>query len=570
MTKPSQDGEAFYALFAPKVESRLRTVTSQTGTHTPYAQAALNAEADNVRTATEGRRNATLNQSAFSLGQLVAGGELTEVAVVAALTDAAADAGLEPGEIHATIRSGLDGGGRHPRRTPEPPKEQRKATTAEGASQDSECEALEAAAIFAREVTLEAYRLRVRESARDQVAQERALASPMPPFDAGLLSEVLARPAEPPHRVQGLIPSDAGTLVVAQRKTGKTTMLLNLARSLILGSDFLGTFPVRPVTGRVGFLNFEVSAAQLARWADESGVPADRFYQVNLRGRRNPFGLDVDREQLATHLREHEIESLIVDPFGRAYVGKSQNDPGEVGSWLADLDRFARGDAGIADVVLAAHAGWDGERTRGSSALEDWADSIITMVRDKDDDQGRFLRAEGRDVLVDEDRLDFEPTTRTLTLAGAGSRKTAAKTRHLEELIPIVVAIVKGDPGISGYKVEQTLRGQGTHFQRGDHSKALAAAVERRLIRFDPGARNAKNYHPATTYPDLPRHAPSGVRGDLPRPPLYMEGEVTRGGEANHLPQPHLGFTCGACGQHLSTDTLAGTGLCGACKLKAS
>ena len=90
--------------------------------------------------------------------------------------------------------------------------------------------------------------------------------------------------------------------MVAQRKTGKTTFNLNLTRCLITGEDFLGRFPVRRIDGRVGFLNFEVSAAMLARWADDVGVPRDRLYLVNLRGRRNPLGVEDDRAKLAKQL----------------------------------------------------------------------------------------------------------------------------------------------------------------------------------------------------------------------------------------------------------------------------
>ena len=343
---------------------------------------------------------------------------------------------------------------------------------------------------------------RIRKQAAAVVAAE--LAGQAPPFDADLLVDVLARPAEPAHRVEGLIPSDAGTLVVAQRKTGKTTLELNLARSLLLGQDFLGRFPVRRVTGRVAVLNYEVSAGQLARWAHEAGVPTDRLYLVNLRGRRNPLSNTADCEQLDEHLRAHEVESLIVDPFGRAFIGKSQNDSGEVGAWLANLDRWARGDCGAQDVILTAHAGWEGERTRGASALEDWADSIITLVRDKDDEQVRYLRAEGRDVLVDEDRLNFDTTTRTLTLAGAGSRKQATKTRNVDDLVPAVVSAVNVAPGITGYKLTRALRDAGLSFNNGDELAAARVAVERGQITVEVGARNAKRYHPALDLPDLP------------------------------------------------------------------
>jgi RecA-family ATPase len=232
-----------------------------------------------------------------------------------------------------------------------------------------------------------------------------------------------------------LIPWEAGTELVAQRKTGKTTLLLNLARSLFTGEEFLGKFGVRPIDGEIAFLNFKVSAAQLARWAADVGISPDQFYIVNLRGRRNPFSNTEDRQRLAATLKARGTEAIFCDPFGRAYTGQSQNDPGEVGAWLVELDLFARGEVGALDVVLSAHAGWNGERTRGSSALEDWADSIITMTRDdsKDGTGERFLRAIGRDVDLEEDQLTYDANTRTLTLVGTGSRKAAARKRRAEK-----------------------------------------------------------------------------------------------------------------------------------------
>lgn len=87
---------------------------AQTGPD-PYAQAALRGETDRVRMASEGDRNNALNRAAFSLGQLVAVGQLDADEVTDELTDAAREAGLTPGETRATIRSGLRGGARHPR-----------------------------------------------------------------------------------------------------------------------------------------------------------------------------------------------------------------------------------------------------------------------------------------------------------------------------------------------------------------------------------------------------------------------------------------------------------------------
>ncbi|MEU8186042.1 YfjI family protein [Micromonospora carbonacea] len=89
-----------------------------TGGGTGYAQAALAAEIDRVRTATKGTRNDALNRAAFSLGQLVAGGELAEPEVRQALADAARGAGLDERETVATIASGLGKGMLNPRQAP--------------------------------------------------------------------------------------------------------------------------------------------------------------------------------------------------------------------------------------------------------------------------------------------------------------------------------------------------------------------------------------------------------------------------------------------------------------------
>jgi hypothetical protein len=80
-----------------------------------WAAAALAAETQSVRTATEGTRNHTLNRAAFALGQLVGAGHLDPDDVAAMLTNAALAAGLAPAETRATITSGLRAGTARPR-----------------------------------------------------------------------------------------------------------------------------------------------------------------------------------------------------------------------------------------------------------------------------------------------------------------------------------------------------------------------------------------------------------------------------------------------------------------------
>jgi hypothetical protein len=84
-----------------------------------WARAAFQAESGKVFAATEGERNQTLNNAAFSLGQIVGAGLLARGEVEAALLAAGKAVGLGDGEIEATIASGLNAGTLEPRRPPE-------------------------------------------------------------------------------------------------------------------------------------------------------------------------------------------------------------------------------------------------------------------------------------------------------------------------------------------------------------------------------------------------------------------------------------------------------------------
>jgi len=424
-------------------------------------------------------------------------------------------------------------------------------------------DAYEDALNLGRDVAAELHKLRVRKAAQEAFKAENE--PDAPPFDAGTLGEILARPVDPPMRVDGLIPWDSSALLVAQRKTGKTTTLLNYARSLLTGEPFLGKFAVRPIEGTVAFLNFEVSAGMLGRWADEHGIDRDRLYLVNLRGRRNPFTHPQDRALLADDLRARGTESLIVDPFGRAYPGKSQNDSGEVGAFLVDLDLFARAEVGAKDLMLTAHAGWNGERTRGSSALEDWADVILTMTRDADDDSLRFLRAEGRDVDLAEDQLAFDPGTRTLSLAGTGSRKKGKTDRKTAELAVLAIRAARDKPGIGVAEMVAAIRlmDDAPTFQDRDVSKAARRAADLGHLRLEGGGPGKKTSHFAT--PSNPVQTPS--MDVLPNPvhPVYRDG-VGVGGSAQPMYLDGVGQTdaqkCGYC--HTEPEPPGG-GICSTC-----
>lgn len=428
--------------------------------HRRAAQGLLNHASKRVAQAEEGTRNDTLNSQAHLMYRFALGGCLEEDQVTEVLTAAAHRCGLPKIETASTLESALDGAEKHGATRPavSTPADDFEVLPEVPAETSPSAEPT-AEERHERAVAKEVHRLRIQQEARERFRRENL--PELPPFDIGTLGEVLARPADPPDRVEGLIKTDGSTLVVAQRKTGKTTLMLNLARSLITGEDFLGRFATRPIVGNVALLNFEVSAQQVARDAARVGVDPDRLTLVNLRGTRNPFTSPEALQALGEQLRERNIETLIVDPFGRAYSGENQNDNGEVTRWLVGLDEFARAVVGARDLVLVAHAGWEGERARGASALEDWADSILWIRRGTGASEStRYFKAEGRGVDVHEDEISFDPATQHLALTGKGSRREASKLAAMNDVMPEVLDYIKSNPGASQREITREVVGK--------------------------------------------------------------------------------------------------------------
>jgi len=109
--------DKIYATQAPLSERAAPAAPMQiaAGGTTAWADKALQDELARLLAAPEGQRNGTLNGCAFNLGQIVAGGGLTEATVKTRLSAAAAGIGLEPGETAATIESGFRAGAETPR-----------------------------------------------------------------------------------------------------------------------------------------------------------------------------------------------------------------------------------------------------------------------------------------------------------------------------------------------------------------------------------------------------------------------------------------------------------------------
>jgi archaellum biogenesis ATPase FlaH len=281
---------------------------------------------------------------------------------------------------------------------------------------------------FERDVDRVAYELSVRRQAQRQVDSQEAAASGEAP-EPESLTFTLDNP-DPGKGARIRDVSDiAGTVaIVAQRKTGKTTLVANLVLSLVSGKDFLGHFPVKQYARRVMVLNYEMTREMFADWLRDHrlGVWGDAVLAWHLRGYANPLRSESGRVRLSSYLDEKGVEVVIVDTFAQAFTGRNPNDNGEVSWFLNELRQVVGPDR---DIFITVHAGWGADHARGASALEDWPDTLITLTTDKDDprDGARYLSIRGRSAYeADGLALSYDAGTRTVTVDPFGAPKHEA------------------------------------------------------------------------------------------------------------------------------------------------
>jgi hypothetical protein len=257
------------------------------------------------------------------------------------------------------------------------------------------------------------------------------------------LTQLLNEPETPtPWRIHGLWPERGKVLLSAAAKAGKTTLGLNLDRSLLAGTPFLGKFDTNPTPGTVCVLDLEMTRNQLRTWYKTlDDIPTDRLVLFPLRGQGQTLDLRKDhiRTLWANTLRDQGCTTLRLDPVGPvlAALAIDENDNSAVASYLAALDALTV-EIG-ADLIVAHHYGHSG-RTRGASALLGWADALWDLAKKETqanqdpidgmfDTRPRSFRAEGRDVDLPEHPLQYDPATRLLTL-GTPSMGREEKSRQ--------------------------------------------------------------------------------------------------------------------------------------------
>jgi AAA domain len=131
---------------------------------------------------------------------------------------------------------------------------------------------------------------RTRRAVKRTLDAEEAKLTPMPPALSLTERFAMARPTVE-YRVADWFVEGGHVLLVAQYKTGKTTLVGNLVRSLVDGDPFLDVAKARPVSGVVT-LDFEMSEAQIESWLRDRNIRnTDRVHLVSLRGAASSFDI---------------------------------------------------------------------------------------------------------------------------------------------------------------------------------------------------------------------------------------------------------------------------------------
>lgn len=217
------------------------------------------------------------------------------------------------------------------------------------------------------------------------------------------LAELDRTPIE--YRIPDLLTTEGNVLISAFRKTGKTSLILNLIAALTSEENFLGSLPCKALPGPVVYVNLELHQSMLWQYCQEMGMQVDNKQVLiqDYRGYSNKYQWPDDewRSQYTKMLTSVGASALIIDPIHpllvSGMVDSNSNDEARLALEL--LGEIAR-DAELAHLFVIDHTGKaDRTTARGASSKEDWADVLWNIGMDADGSSPyRTLTVTGRGV----------------------------------------------------------------------------------------------------------------------------------------------------------------------------
>lgn len=236
--------------------------------------------------------------------------------------------------------------------------------------------------------------------------------------------------------------------VNAQQKSGKTTLALNLVRSLLTGNPFLSRFPVNFTPEEaIGYLNLELDKSMFLRWIADLGMGEPELKRLHVyHARESGFSRPILRNPryvrwLLDWLDAHNITVLVVDTLSKLYdplQWGGGSDPNIAYNRFWQSMESVKRDSTLRGVLILHHTGYseDGaQRARGASAMMDNPDVNLTYRHSGGQgspapDSKRYLSANGRIDQISEFELDFDVSSRKLRVTASGMKREDASRRR--------------------------------------------------------------------------------------------------------------------------------------------
>jgi hypothetical protein len=232
------------------------------------------------------------------------------------------------------------------------------------------------------------------------------------------------RPKTPPFIVEDLI-HHSSTLVYGRPKSGKSSCLLCLARSLVTGEPYLD----RKVRERRNVAYMMLDSGQVAETKNRSEEMRLSVDDVMVTSARPGHTRD-DWRRLAAILTGLGVDVLFIDNLFRIMrPGTSIRNDEHIGEVLDNLKEIE--DAGLA-LVLTHHLGKPSENgysptsPLGSTALEGYFRHFMRIEHNRSTGE-RALVAYGNDLKVDEVRIPVEITDEGVV---SGEARDAARDKE--------------------------------------------------------------------------------------------------------------------------------------------
>ncbi len=402
-----------------------------------------------LENAKEGQRNDTLNKCSYSLGQLVGGGELQRECFEKELQKVSRKIGLSEGEIHHTIRSGIEAGIKEPRSAP---------------------------------IDYHMYLNDI-----DQNNNE----TPIFPDPMSITGCELYKKEFTPLKwvVQNLIPEGL-TILAGAPKIGKSFLVLQIALNVVCNKKVFGKLDAIP--GKVIYLALEDSQRRLQ---SRMYSLIDQDYSIenleNLVLSTDCIPMDEEGVRLIDDcLRKDDCISMIIFDTMTRIQPKTSNRTDEYEKYtrfLGPIHKIAL--KRRVSIIMVHHTRKGGsedplEAVLGSNAISGVADTIMVMTSKKMDEEAE-LYIKGREI--EEQSFKLKRASDSLCWDLPDNVETSSPEQEM-----IVKVLNKHPNGLSAKEIEEVI---------GKDASQVSQIIRKRLL---PKGIVTRKKHGVYTLPNVP------------------------------------------------------------------